>query len=348
MLADEGPTSRRANLRRMLELAPVRDDPFARIRLRWLAVWLLLSGLSYLGAVIAVGGWHAIDPRANGVAVFSIWAYSAPLLWMAFVCRREGVRFTRLLRAPKHGNWLEAPALALAQLTFSLPSFMVLLYLISLVLPGKVQGLLSHPERLALETGRMSAPAVLFLFVVVAPVAEELLFRGMMFHVLASRWGVRPALLAVAALFAVLHPNPIAMFVFSLLLSALYLKSRTLIFPILCHMTNNAVPALILLAMPKSTRPPAGIATSLVSFQHGIGPALLATVMLGGLLVLYIERSWPRPDAVMPYFDDDVVPWPPEPDEPPGGADETSRSLDAPRGPDAPERSRPGESGSTY
>jgi membrane protease YdiL (CAAX protease family) len=332
----------------MLELAPVLDNPFARIRLRWLAVWLLLSGLAYLGAVIAIGGLQALDPKANGVAVFSLWAYTAPLLWMVFVCRRQGVRFARLLRAPKHGNWLEGPALALAQLAFSLPSFMVLLYLISLVLPGKVQGLLDHPERLALETGRLSAPAVMFLFAVVAPVVEELLFRGMMFHVLASRWGVRPALLAVAALFAVLHPNPIAMFVFSLLLSALYLKSRTLIFPILCHMTNNAVPALLLLAMPKSTHPPGGIAPSLMSFQHDIGPALLATVMLGGLLVLYIERSWPRPDAVMPYFDDDVVPWPPEPDEPPGGLDALSRALEPPsRAPDAPERPRPGDSEST-
>lgn len=325
----------------MLELAPVRDDPFARIRLRWLAVWLLLSGLGYLGAVLAVGGRHAIDPAANGVAILSIWSYSAPLLWMAFVCGSEHVKVGRLLRAPRAGNWLEAPAIALAQLAFSLPSFAVLLYVLSLVVPGTVQGLLSHPERLALETGRMTAPAVLLLFVVIAPVAEELLFRGMLFHILASRWGVRPAMLAVAAVFAGLHPNPIAMFIFSLLLSALYLKSRTLFFPILCHMTNNAVPALILLAVPKA-RSPGGAATSLVSFQHGIWPALLATLLLGGLLILYIERAWPSHDSVMPYFDDDIIPWP-------EGFTAPGDGLDAPSGErGGPASGPPRDSGSTY
>jgi membrane protease YdiL (CAAX protease family) len=324
----------------MLESAPIRDDPFARIRLRWLAVWLLLSGLTYLGTVLAIGGRHAIDPKANGVAVFSIWAYAAPLLWLAFVCRRERVQLSRIVRAPRFGNWLEAPLLGLAQLAFSLPSFTVLLYLVSLVLPVQVQGLLSHPERLALETGHMTAPAVVVLFVVVAPVVEELLFRGMLFHILASRWGVRPAMLAVAAVFAALHPNPIGMFLFSLLLSVLYLRSRSLIFPILCHMTNNAVPAVILLAMPNAPNS-AGSASSLASFQHGIAPALLATVLLGGLLVLYLERAWPGRGAVMPYFDDfENAPAP--------GGDAATGLGAPPHGADASPGARPGDSGSTW
>jgi membrane protease YdiL (CAAX protease family) len=224
---------------------------------------------------------------------------------MLFVCRRHGIRLSRMLRRPRHKNWLEPPSLALAQIAFGLPSFTVLLYLISLLLPGKVEGLLSHPERLALETGHMSAPAVIALFVVVAPVIEELLFRGMLFHVLASRWGVRPAMLTVAGVFACLHPNPIAMFVFSLLLSGLYLRSRTLLFPILCHMTNNAVPTLVLLAMPKSAVHAGGMPTSLITFQHGIVPAVIAAVLLGGLLILYVESAWPGRNAVMPYFDGD-------------------------------------------
>jgi len=316
----------------MIEPAPIRDDPFARIRLRWLALWLLLSGVAYIGTVLAIGGRNAIDPKADGVAIFSLWAYAAPLLWLVFVCRLEHVQISRIVRAPRSGNWLEAPLLGLAQLAFSLPSFTVLLYLVSLVMPGQVQGLLSHPERLALETGHMAAPAVVVLFVVVAPVVEELLFRGMLFHILASRWGVRPAMLAVAAVFAALHPNPIGMFLFSLMLSVLYLRSRSLIFPILCHMTNNAVPALILLAMPNAPNS-AGAASSLASFQHGIAPALLATVLLGGLLVLYLERAWPGREAVMPYFDDSGnVP-------PPGG--DAATGFEAP--PHVPEPPRVAE-----
>ena len=83
---------------------------------------------------------------------------------------------------------------------------------------------------------------VLPLAVIAAPVFEEFIFRGLIFAGLERSFGLWPAALASAALFACLHP-PIAMLpVFGLgVATALaYARTRSLLAPMLAHATYNA------------------------------------------------------------------------------------------------------------
>ncbi len=81
------------------------------------------------------------------------------------------------------------------------------------------------------------------LAVVVAPVTEELVFRGLILRGLLGRWPVAPAVLASAALFALTHFNP-AQAPVALLLGTLlgwvYVRTRSLGLCILGHALNNA------------------------------------------------------------------------------------------------------------
>lgn len=84
---------------------------------------------------------------------------------------------------------------------------------------------------------------------VLAPVAEELLFRGVLFPLIARRARVGFAIAFVSVLFAYMHFNVEAflpLFVLSVALCASYLYSGSLLVPIVIHAANNILTVSIL------------------------------------------------------------------------------------------------------
>jgi len=91
---------------------------------------------------------------------------------------------------------------------------------------------------------------LVFLAVAVAPVVEELVFRGMLYLPLRARVGPVPAAAAVSAIFALLHWGRAApvenlavmgyLIILALILTALMETARTMLAPILAHAAHNA------------------------------------------------------------------------------------------------------------
>jgi membrane protease YdiL (CAAX protease family) len=88
------------------------------------------------------------------------------------------------------------------------------------------------------------------LAALVAPIAEEVLFRGFLFGALRRRLGFAAAALGSALLFALVHPAvdrlPIAILAVGLAFA--YEKTGSLAAPIACHVANNAMGVGLLLA----------------------------------------------------------------------------------------------------
>ena len=76
---------------------------------------------------------------------------------------------------------------------------------------------------------------------VVAPIIEEFAFRGIILHRWAHVYGLRFAILASSLLFAIVHPDPVGAFFFGIGMCVLYLKTQSLVLPIVCHGLNNFV-----------------------------------------------------------------------------------------------------------
>jgi uncharacterized protein len=105
-----------------------------------------------------------------------------------------------------------------------------------------------NPQVNDMTQGQQLTPlhlAMLLLGVaVVAPIAEELFFRGMLYPLLRRRLPVWLAILANAAIFAALHFIPILLpilFVMGLLLTFVRAHTNSVIPGILIHALNNAV-----------------------------------------------------------------------------------------------------------
>lgn len=81
----------------------------------------------------------------------------------------------------------------------------------------------------------------------VAPLLEELIFRGFLFGALEARWGLRAAVWVNSALFAVIHmpqlrggiPQILAIFVVGLVLSWVRGRNGSLVPPYFMHLTYN-------------------------------------------------------------------------------------------------------------
>lgn len=87
------------------------------------------------------------------------------------------------------------------------------------------------------------------LALLVAPLTEELFFRGFVFGGLANRFGFRWAALGSGAAFSIAHIEPIKLlplFVLGVLFAWIYYKTGSLWAPMLAHFLNNAIALVVL------------------------------------------------------------------------------------------------------
>ncbi len=111
-----------------------------------------------------------------------------------------------------------------------------------------VVGEFENPQVMALTGGQpFGKVGLIVLLVLVAglvPLAEELLFRGVLYGMLRERWGLAPAVLLSALLFAVAHLVPLllpALFVMGLVLALLREYTGSLIPCIMLHSLQNGL-----------------------------------------------------------------------------------------------------------
>ena len=100
----------------------------------------------------------------------------------------------------------------------------------------------------------ISTPGGYFVIALLAPVVEEVVFRGAILRALLSsmksKWG---AICFTAALFALVHANPAQMphaFLMGWLMGWLYMKTGSILPAIVFHWANNTVAYLIAVAYP--------------------------------------------------------------------------------------------------
>lgn len=102
------------------------------------------------------------------------------------------------------------------------------------------------------EFGNAAHPARALAFVVLAPVLEELFFRGYILREMLRRYSVRTAVVASSAAFALFHLNPwqaVLAFPMGLFAAWLFLRTRSLLPCILLHAAINGLYLPVLLAL---------------------------------------------------------------------------------------------------
>lgn len=151
-----------------------------------------------------------------------------------------------------------------------------------------------------LDYGFSKSPAfALLLIVIVAPLSEEILMRGILLPGFAARYGSTRAILLSALFFACAHGSLARLphtFLLGAVLGWLYVQTRSLWVSIGAHMFNNLIAGSVLaLALAKS-RGSELPAPAVPPFQRA--ELVLAGMCLGVCLVLM--SAVPRNNAVPP------------------------------------------------
>lgn len=287
------------------------ENPFVHLKVRRLVLWLILISL-----LLGIG--QGILASALQIDLTdSIWTWLIYIIVMVSLCLLVLQEFDRsqvqledfvgqsdTVSGALRGrpNWLRLSGLMLAVLISSLGWFLVSFYLLSLAAPPLVETLLEQVESDAsAETAFPLLDLILSLIaiVVVAPITEEFLFRGIILQRWAVKWGIRPALIVSSIVFGVLHANFVGLSIFGLVMGLLYLKTRSLVVPIACHAFNNAL-ASVSLFSPESGD--SAEMTSIESLQQNWWVGLVLIAISAPFLIRFIFKTYPRRDAQAPYF----------------------------------------------
>ena len=129
---------------------------------------------------------------------------------------------------------------------------------------------------------------------VIAPIVEELIFRGLILYGLLKNYRATTAVFVSALLFSLFHLNPWqvpATFVLGLLLGWLMIRTRSIILAILGHSLNNL---LVLLTVTYWQQ----INTYSISLMDKKEKLLLSGMVIGlSLILIYFATLWPRKKA---------------------------------------------------
>ena len=207
----------------------------------------LLGGYGVRVALKVVRGSVA-QALAVGAILLVVYAVQLGVVWI--VAHRRGHRLAEsvgIRRVPRLRAWVGS-AIGLAVFV----RVLALVYSEVVISSGlKLQGQNADPLRY-FAPGPVGSLMLVIIVVLVAPLVEEIVFRGIVLASLRERWGDRAAILVSSLVFAALHLNLFSflpIFAVALVLGALFVRSRSLWVNIACHSAFNGIGVILLLVL---------------------------------------------------------------------------------------------------
>ena len=205
--------------------------------------------LTYVGALAAAGGTAWLLARLQGGASLGATLLALGLQSAAFAGGAALAQRLRPYAAPPPADPMpsgRAILLGAYYLATLLPRAAIL---VALLLSLPIESVPRPQDPIGLLASGGLSPAGLALLavdvVLLAPIAEEMLFRGYLLPRLAARMGPQPALLATALLFAALHTHyglqALVLVVHGVVLGWARLRTGRLAAPVLLHMAVNGL-----------------------------------------------------------------------------------------------------------
>lgn len=220
----------------------------------WVALILIGTQLVFLGVsqTFSVLGWLPKDESESFYALIQgLFLHVATLVILALVLRSHAWTWGHALGLQAHGL-VRRLGVGIAFYAGILPVFffaailsrLVMLYIGYPVTIQDVVLIFIEPQ----SAGTLLA--LLGLGLIVAPAAEEILFRGILLPLLMKRLGAGPAVILSSALFALIHlhvPSFFPLFVLAAGLALAYIYTRSLWVPIMMHALFNGINLAVLL-----------------------------------------------------------------------------------------------------
>ena len=275
------------------------EVPFSKYKTRGILLSLVLCLFAYsiLYGIVTSFWRDSIGEELQG-NLLAIFTYFWVLNWVRIKNRKNRIDAALFFKPGASLKPIHLLGLVITLFLFSWGMLYITYYPLSYVSPSLV-------ESLVLKTDMLSSQSTLnnvldtFIIILIGPVVEEIFFRGILLNRWATKWGIRKAIVISSIAFAILHVDFIGAFVFSVVVSILYVKTRTLVVPIAVHIGNNAVVIGVTLALDRSEGDSGGV--SIEDFRSALWIGITLLVITLPFLIVYLKRNWPPRDQQAPY-----------------------------------------------
>jgi membrane protease YdiL (CAAX protease family) len=278
------------------EVSIAIENPFLNIRARGLLLWLVFIPI-LAGLVMSMGEairevskstWHNIAVILLELCLFYriYWKFE-----------QGNIDIRQFFRRISNTKWVHLSGLVFCLLLFSIPSSSLIGAFLSYVWPNPPEmEILSYDPQQSI----FNRSIFILWACVVAPIFEEMLFRGTLLSRWSAKWGMRKAVLISALAFSILHFDKLGAFLFALCMSILYLRTQTLLVPIAAHAFYNAIAIAITIVAAHNVRASANNTIDhFLSIVWVKGACLAMTLPM---IVSYLYHNWPKKDALSPYM----------------------------------------------
>lgn len=206
----------------------------------WLLPLIYLPGLGYIYSFISTDAqWYWYD-----ISYYFYFQLSLALILISQLCWNK-VNWKKMISIPTNGDFLPALKLTTFIFFFSLLAAYIVFLPLSYIAPEFVHYWFIDISSVIYsdENGYPRLPNLLSFIslVILAPIIEEIAFRGVLLHRWADKWNLTIAVLGSSLVFGVMHPDSVGAAAFGIAMCVIYLKTQTLIVPIVCHALNNFV-----------------------------------------------------------------------------------------------------------
>ncbi len=281
----------------------VNESTFETVKIRYLVLWIIL--LIIIMTIFALAS-HRLLKGAEWSVTFGLLFYALISYWMLRNFRKIHLDYSRFIgNIPHDYNWLFLMTIVFSVIIFSLGITELSRYIISILDPG-ILGELPRTSLFYTPQDTPLAPFMNFLDfltgVIAAPIVEELLFRGVMLHRFTFKWGLKKAILTSSLIFGVLHADFIGAFIFGLVMCILYIKTGTIIIPIIAHMLNNLL-AYGMQMLSNINHQNSALVSA--TPNPNIGMAIFLLIVAGMVIFYFLYRNWPKVYWNPPYFQRD-------------------------------------------
>ena len=187
--------------------------------------WGLMGFFSLIGIVILIF-------LKNKREIFENESIEKDLFSIGMLPSKKDIRMYALLGIPMFGMSLFSIMIVFIPLSYLYPEFVKF-------------WLLDESNKMIYLDGELKSTICtilnIFLAVIIAPVTEELFFRGYLLNRWKNKFNTIIAVVLTSFLFALFHADLLGALIFSVILSLVYLKTKSIYGPVIIHFSNNAI-----------------------------------------------------------------------------------------------------------
>lgn len=217
---------------------------FEKMKLRYFIPFMFVAVIGVIIAMIVIEASEETFDITLQLVLYVL----VPIVFFGYHFRKQKASLSEIAFFEGVKQWLPAiSGLVLISIAFSLGIFWLQLYTLLPIAPGLVDFFM---EPFPIPDTPLYMAFTIFTIAVLAPVAEEFMFRGLLLKRLAHKTSMWSGIIISSFLFGILHADIIGAFLFGIVASLLYLRTGNLLIPILMHMLNNSLAVIVMFVSP--------------------------------------------------------------------------------------------------